>query len=87
MLTVAFDESTINRKQVQLWYNRFKESREDVNDDAHPGHPSMSITNDNIKAVKKMILLMMFAYVRLKANSFYVRFRYETCGFKDCSNL
>ena len=28
MLTVA-----LSRTQVQLWYNRFKEDREDVNDD------------------------------------------------------
>ena len=31
MLTVAFGESTMNRTQVQLWYNRVKEGREDVN--------------------------------------------------------
>ena len=42
MLTVAFGETTISRKQVQLWYNWFKEGREDVNDDACPGRPCMS---------------------------------------------
>ena len=56
MLTVAFGESTMSRTQVQLWYNRFKEGREDVNDDARPGRPSTSTTNENIEAVKKMIL-------------------------------
>ena len=30
MLTIAFGESTMSRTQVQLWYNRFKEGREDV---------------------------------------------------------
>ena len=33
MLTVAFGESTMSRTQVQLWYNQFKEGREDVNDE------------------------------------------------------
>ena len=33
MLTVTFGESTTTRTQVQLWYNRFKEDREDVNDE------------------------------------------------------
>lgn len=56
MLTVAFGESTMSRTQVQLWYNRFKEGREDVNDDARPGRPSTSTTDENIEAVKKMIL-------------------------------
>ena len=36
MLTVAFGWSTMNRTQVQLWYNRFKKGREDVNDNARP---------------------------------------------------
>ena len=55
MLIVAFGESSKSRSQVQLWYNRFKEGREDVNDDARPGLPSTSTTDENIEAVKKMI--------------------------------
>lgn len=51
MLTVAFGESTMSRTQVQLWYNRFKEGREDVNDDARPGRPSTSTTDENIGVV------------------------------------
>ena len=35
MWTVAFGESTMSTAQVQLWYNRFKQGREDVNDDVH----------------------------------------------------
>ena len=55
MLTVAFGEFIISRKQVQLWYNQFKEGREDVNGDAHRGRPSMSTTDEDIEAVKKII--------------------------------
>ena len=39
--------------QIQLW---FKEGREDVNDDARSGLSSMSTTDENIEAVKKMIV-------------------------------
>ena len=42
MLTVAFSDSTMSSIQVQLWYNRFKEGREYVNDDARPGRQSTS---------------------------------------------
>ena len=58
MLTMAFGESTTqhNRTQVQLWYNRFKEGRDDFNDDVRPGWPSTSTIDENIKTVKKMIL-------------------------------
>ena len=52
MLTVAFDESTMNRTQVQLQYNRFKEGSEDVNDDASPVRPSTSTTDENIEGVE-----------------------------------
>ena len=56
ILTVAFGESTKNRIQVQLWYNRFKEGQEDVNDDARSGRPRTSTTDAIVEAVKKLIL-------------------------------
>ena len=46
----------MGRTQVQLCYNRFKEGREDVNDDARPSRTSPSTTDENIQAVRKMIL-------------------------------
>ena len=56
MLTLAFGESIMSRTQVQLWYCQFKEGREDVNNDARCERPSISTTDENIEAVKKMIL-------------------------------
>ena len=46
----------MSRTQVQLWYYQFKESRANINDDARPGSPSISITDENIEAVKKIIV-------------------------------
>ena len=80
MLTVAFGDSTMSRTQVQLWYNRFKEGREDVNDD---GRPSTSINAENIEAVKKITiivesllerLLMILAYRSAHAKQFFRMF-------------
>ena len=56
MLTVAFGGFTMSITQVQLWYYRFKEGREDVNGDARFGRASTSTTDENNEAVKKMIL-------------------------------
>ena len=56
MLTVAFGESTMSRTQVQLWYKRFKEGEENVNDDDRLAWPSTLRTNEIIEAMKKMIL-------------------------------
>ena len=46
----------MSRTQVQLWYNQVKEGRVDVNDNARPGRPSTSIIDENIEAVKNIIL-------------------------------
>ena len=53
MLTVALGESTMSTTQVQLWYNWFKEGREDGNDNVRPGRPSTTTTDENIEAEKK----------------------------------
>ena len=71
VLNMSLGESIIRRIQVQLGYNRFKEGREDVNDGARSGRPNASTTDEDIEAVKKIILdnlrititlLMMLAY-------------------------
>ena len=56
MLTATFGKSIMSRTLVQLWYNRFKEDRENVNDDIRPGRPSTSTIDESIEAVKKMVL-------------------------------
>ena len=53
---MAFGEPTMNRTQVQLLYKRFKEGREYFKNDVRPGRPSTSTTDENMEAVKKMIL-------------------------------
>ena len=55
MLCVEFGESTMSRTQIQLWYNRFKEDREDVNDDACSVSPSTSTTDENIERTMKKL--------------------------------
>jgi len=47
ILTVAFGESTMSKARVYEWYKRFKEGREDVEDDDCPGRPSMSTTGES----------------------------------------
>ena len=64
-----FCVSTMSRIQVQLWYNRFKEGRENVNGDARPGRPSTSTTDENIEASKKMILNNLRITIRDVANN------------------
>ena len=54
MLTMAIGESTMSRTQVKFWYKRFKEGRENVNDDDRLFSSSTSTTYENIETVKKI---------------------------------
>ena len=54
MLTAAFGEFTLNKKNVYKWYKLFTEGREDVN--ARPGRPSTSTTDENVEEVKKIVM-------------------------------
>ena len=47
---------TIRKAQVQLWYKRFKEDREDVSGNACPGRPITSTKDENIEAVKTTVV-------------------------------
>ena len=41
----------MSRTQVQLWYNRFKGDRDDVYEDARPGRPLTSTTDENNRRI------------------------------------
>ena len=56
MLKVSYGECTVSQKLVYKWYKLFTKGREEVNDDARPGRPSTSTTNENTKAVKKIVM-------------------------------
>ena len=87
IFTVAFGGSTISRTQVLLWYNRFKEGREDVNGDASPGHPSTSTTDEIIEAVKKMILDNSRITIREVADDVGISFGLCQAIFTDVSGI
>ena len=89
---LAFGESTMSRTQIQLWYQRFKEGRGDANGNARSGRPSTSITNENMEAMKKMILHNRQITIREVtddvglSNNFYGCFKHETSGSETSKN-
>ena len=54
MLEVYGDE-TMSRSRFFEWHKRFKEKREDVEDDSRSERPSMSRTEDNVERVKQIV--------------------------------
>ena len=66
-----------------MWYNRFKEGRENVKDDARPGRPSTSTTDENIEAAKKMILDNCRLTIRAAADDVAISFGSCHANFTD----
>ena len=76
---MEFVESTISRTQVQLWYNLFKEGRENdahvnVNDYTRPSRPSTSTTDINVEAVENMILYNRRITIREVADDVHISY-------------
>ena len=55
MLQQVYGEETMSRTHAFEWYKRFKEGREEVEDDPRSGRPSTSRTADNIECVKQVV--------------------------------
>ena len=55
MLQEVYGDETMSRSCVFEWHKRFKEGREDVEDDSRSGRPSTSRIADNVERVKQMV--------------------------------
>lgn len=64
MLQIAYGDDCLSRTQVFEWHRRFKEGREDVNDDEHPGRPCDAITEENIEKVRDFVKVCKTSSVR-----------------------
>lgn len=64
MLQIAYGDDCLSRTQVFEWHRRFKEGREDVNDDEHPGRPCDAITEENIEKVRDFVKVYKKSSVR-----------------------
>ena len=54
MLQQVYQEQTLSRSTVFLWHKRFKEGREDVEDNPRCGRPSISRNETSVELVKQM---------------------------------
>ena len=51
----VYGEDVMTRTQIFEWHKRFKNGREEVEDDPKSGRPSTSKTDDNIARVKQLV--------------------------------
>lgn len=55
LLQQVYREECMSRTRVFEWCKRFKEGREEIEDDPRPGRPSTSKTDENIEKIGKVI--------------------------------
>ena len=56
MLQKCFEETTLSKTQVFEWHKAFSEGREVVENLPHASRSSISVNDDNIEKVKKIVL-------------------------------
>jgi hypothetical protein len=67
MLQEAFGDNAMSQRKTCLWYKRFKDERNSVDDDERSGRPSTSTTPENIAKVRESILTKTFFMVKFPA--------------------
>ena len=55
LLQEVYEDATMSRTRIFEWHKRFREGREDVEDDPKSGRPKTSRTNENVKHVREKV--------------------------------
>ena len=55
LLQEVYSDDTMSRTRLFEWHRRFKEGREEVQDDHRTGRPSTSRTDENVERVRQKV--------------------------------
>ena len=55
LLQEVYGDATMSRTRIFEWHKRFREGREDVEDDPKSGRPTTSRTNENVEHVREKV--------------------------------
>ncbi|EGI61741.1 FLJ37770-like protein [Acromyrmex echinatior] len=55
LMKQVYGDNCVAHASVYEWYTRFKNGREDINDDAHTGRPKSTINENSIEVVRNFI--------------------------------
>ncbi|VVC39540.1 Hypothetical protein CINCED_3A020937 [Cinara cedri] len=55
MLSEVYGKDTMSRTRVFEWHKKFKDGREGVKDDEHPGRPCTSKSDENVDKIDKIV--------------------------------
>ena len=74
LLQEVYGDDTMSRTRLFEWHRRFKEGREEVEDDLGSGRPSTSRTDENIERVRQKVRSDCRLKTHLHGRLFCVRF-------------
>jgi hypothetical protein len=72
LLLVAYGEYAMKKSSIFEWYRRFKEGREDVQDDPRSGQLKTQMTDANVDRVRILVLSDLSLGVRIIAEELNV---------------
>ena len=55
LMKKVYGDDCLPRARVHEWFTRFRDGREDINDDEHTGRPKSVITKNSIEIVREFI--------------------------------
>ena len=67
LMKKVYDDDYMSRTQVYTWFTRFKNGRDDLNDDPRPGRPEASNRAELVGKVRKIIAIDANFTVRMLA--------------------
>ena len=68
LLQEVYGDATMSRTRIFEWHKRFREGREDVEDDPKSGRPTTSRTNENVERVREKVRSDRHLTVRMIAD-------------------
>ena len=68
LLQEVYGDDTMSKTHLFEWHRRFKEGREEVEDDHRSGRPSISRTDENVEHVRQKVRSDCHLAVRMIAN-------------------
>ena len=76
LMQQVYGDNCLSRGRVHEWYTRFKNGREDINDDPHVGQAKFVITPDSIEKVRDFLKIqpkssLRFMEMELASHSSY----------------
>ena len=72
LMRQVYGDDCLSRTQVFMWYGRFKDGRENINDDPKSGRPKTATTDELVEKVREIIAIDSNVTCRMLAEEFGV---------------